>query len=87
MYHYCSIQTLTTLNLRGNQIDDKGAEHIAHALQSNVVRELLLSSITYSYHYRSIQTLTTLNLVANIIGNKGVQYLSNTKNHLLKIVW
>ena len=32
------LQTLTTLNLRWNEIGDEGAESISHALQINKVR-------------------------------------------------
>jgi hypothetical protein len=41
------IQTLTILNLSWNNIGDAGAPHLAHALQSNAVREILSSSVTY----------------------------------------
>jgi hypothetical protein len=32
-------QTLTTLNLHGNQIGDKGAQYLGEALRTNTVRE------------------------------------------------
>jgi hypothetical protein len=48
IHHYLSIQTLTTLNLRSNHIHDEGAQHIAHALQNNTVRDMFFFSITYS---------------------------------------
>jgi hypothetical protein len=38
--YYVSIQTLTTLNLESNEIGTEGARHMAHALQSNAVREV-----------------------------------------------
>ena len=45
--YYLSIQTLTTLKLYNNNIGVEGAQHLAHALQSNVVREVPSSSVTY----------------------------------------
>jgi hypothetical protein len=45
--YYDSIQTLTTLHLDMNNIDAEGAQHLAHALQTNAVRQVLLSSVTY----------------------------------------
>jgi hypothetical protein len=44
--YYFSLQALITLDLSGNYISDKGAQYLAHALQSNVVREVLYSSVT-----------------------------------------
>ena len=39
------MQTLTTLDLSGNQIGDKGAEHLSGALLQNKVRQILFPSI------------------------------------------
>jgi hypothetical protein len=53
--YYVTIQTLTTLDLEWNNIRAEGAQHLAHALQNNVVREVLSSSITLStimFQYR-----------------------------------
>jgi UDP-3-O-acyl-N-acetylglucosamine deacetylase len=48
---------------------------LAHALQSNTVREVLSSSVTY--HTVSIQTLTTLNIYGNKIGDEGARHLGH----------
>jgi hypothetical protein len=40
------MQTLTTLNIRWNNIDAKGIQHLAHALQGNTVRQLVSFSIS-----------------------------------------
>jgi Ran GTPase-activating protein (RanGAP) involved in mRNA processing and transport len=71
-----SIQTLITLNLSGNYIGVEGAQLLAHALQSNAVREILSSSITYQV-LCLIQTLTILNLMKNNIGDAGAQHLAH----------
>jgi Ran GTPase-activating protein (RanGAP) involved in mRNA processing and transport len=41
------IQTLTTLSLRGNNIGVEGAQHLAHAIKNNMVRQASFSSIVY----------------------------------------
>ena len=51
-----SIQTLTTLDLGGNNIGAEGAQHLAHALESNAVREVLPSSVTYQLLYFNTDT-------------------------------
>ncbi len=48
IHHYLSLQTLTTLNLRSNDIDAEGAQHLAQALQNNTVRDVFFFSTTYS---------------------------------------
>jgi hypothetical protein len=70
------IQTLTTLNLAWNQIED-AVDYLSNALQTNTVRQILESCITYIQHLDLIQTLTTLNLAWNQIGDQGAQYLAN----------
>jgi hypothetical protein len=47
IHYYVWIQTLTTLNLNSNNIGDEGARHMAQALQSNTVSEVLSTSVTY----------------------------------------
>src|SRR3984957_5455407 len=39
-------QTLTTLDLRWNQIGEQGAQHLANALHNNTVNHFLYSSIS-----------------------------------------
>jgi hypothetical protein len=46
-HEYVSLQTLTTLDLYKNNIGAAGARHLAHALQTNAVREVLSPWITY----------------------------------------
>jgi len=48
VHRFASIQTLTTLDLRGKQLGKEGTKFLANALQTNTVRELLYSSITGS---------------------------------------
>jgi hypothetical protein len=48
IHDYLSIQTLTTLNLRSNHINDEGGQHLAQALQNNTVRDVFFFSISYS---------------------------------------
>jgi hypothetical protein len=45
--YYVLIQILTTLDLSENNIGEEGTQHLAHALQSNSVREV--SSLLVSY--------------------------------------
>jgi hypothetical protein len=45
MHLYDLIKTLTTLNLRHNQIGDVGAQHLVNALEHNTVRLVLYSSV------------------------------------------
>lgn len=69
-------QTLTTLDLRFNQIGEKGAQYMSEALLTNMVGGkmcLLLYFILVSYF---TQTLTTLDLRDNQIGDIGTQCLS-----------
>jgi hypothetical protein len=44
----CLTQTLTTLNLHKNQIEDKGAQYLAEALQTNMVSEKDYASSIFS---------------------------------------
>ncbi len=75
IHHDISIQKLTTLDLRRNEIGAEGARHLAQALQNNTVRQVLFRS-TDIHHDISIQTLTTLDLQENNIGDEGVQNLA-----------
>jgi Leucine Rich repeat len=47
IHHLHSMQILTTLDLRRNNIGAKGAHSLANALQVNTVRRLLWASISY----------------------------------------
>ena len=51
------IETLRTLNLEWNQIDDQGTQHLARALQTNQVKRLLFSflisfNLVWYRHYK-----------------------------------
>ena len=46
---YGAIQTLTTLDLAGNEIGDVGAQHFAHALEQNAVRLVAQLHIQYKF--------------------------------------
>jgi hypothetical protein len=48
IHHYLSIQTLTTLNLFYNNIGAEGTQHLAQALQKNMVRDLFFFTTAYS---------------------------------------
>jgi hypothetical protein len=61
----------------GDGILHQGAQHLAHALQSNAVREVLFSSVTCQLLCFNTQTLTILNLYANRIGAEGAQHLAH----------
>jgi hypothetical protein len=50
------MQTLTTLDISVNNIGDKGVEYLVRALQSNTVRHILGSSITYQLLCVNIDT-------------------------------
>jgi len=60
------IQTLTTLNIYGNQIGDQGAQYLGEALRHNTVRSSLLhlftiiSFLSLSYRHSLHSTLTTI---------------------------
>ncbi len=75
IHRYHSIQTLTILNLQGNNIATRGAQHLARALQSNTVRQALSHRLQI-HCYHSMQALTTLNLRGNMIDDEGAQHLS-----------
>jgi len=66
-------QTLTTLNLEGNQVKDAGAQVVGQALEINQVRYIynFVSSIVSLLYL--LQTLTTLNLERNGIRDTGAQ--------------
>jgi Ran GTPase-activating protein (RanGAP) involved in mRNA processing and transport len=66
------IQTLTTLNLAGNQIRKLGAEYLSNALQINKVR----MRICFRVIYFLIQTLTNLDLSQNAIRSAGARVVS-----------
>jgi len=69
-YHYLIpisfIQTLTTLNLSGNQIGAQGAQYLGEALRHNTVRSSLLhvftiiSLLSLSYRHSPHSTLTAI---------------------------
>jgi hypothetical protein len=48
--HYFS-QTLTTLNLYGNDIVDQGAEYLANALQQNNVTLLTILNFLFKHSF------------------------------------
>ena len=70
-------QTLTTLNLRYNQIGVLGAQHLADGLRNNTVTLILSSSLSYSHLHFFAQALTTLDLTGNKIGDKGAEQLAD----------
>jgi hypothetical protein len=54
--YYVLRQTLTILYLESNKIDAEGARHLAHALQTNVVREVFffvndVRTMTFQYRH------------------------------------
>jgi len=69
-------QTLTTLDLGGNQIRAEGAQAIAQALEKNQVREIFSFFISISYSFYLSQTLTILNLRLNKIRAEGAQAIA-----------
>lgn len=70
-------KTLISVELGNNQIGDKGAEHLANALQQNKVTGIVLfCSYPIIFYYFS-QTLTTLDLYNNRIGFYGGQHLAD----------
>ena len=70
------IQILTHLNLRNNQIRDKGAQYLAEALQNNIVRLSHSPHWTHFLSFLFMQVLTDLVLFENQITDNGVQYLA-----------
>ena len=70
-------QTLTTLDLRHDQIGDNGAQHLADAFRNNRV-SLFLSYFSSFHHIHFFtQALTTLDLGNNRIGDEGAQHLAD----------
>lgn len=70
-------QILTRLDLRNNQIDDQGAQHLGHVLQENTVRVNSSTKYHAKYFLVFVQTLTVLDLGTNRIGDLGAQHLAN----------
>ncbi len=71
-------QTLTTLDLGSNRIGAQGAEHLANALQQNIVWLFTsLDLLCNLFIHHSPQTLTTLDLGSNRIGAQGAEHLAN----------
>ncbi|CAF1029117.1 unnamed protein product [Rotaria sordida] len=79
-----SMQTLTTLNIEGNEIDDVGAQHLANALLKNTTLNTLdvntnqIDSEGAQYLANALEqntTLITLNLSGNDIDGTGGGYL------------
>jgi Leucine-rich repeat (LRR) protein len=71
---FISYQTLTTLNIGGNQIDVKGFKYLLLALHDNTVSENFLPDV---YYHHITKTLTTLDLNNNQIGDEGAEYLAD----------
>jgi Ran GTPase-activating protein (RanGAP) involved in mRNA processing and transport len=89
LYHWHALfsQTLTSLNLPGNQVGHDGAKRLAEALRDNKVN-LSLSSYLPFYLYLFQQAVVTLDLADNRIGDEGTQHLmdalrNNTVNPFL----
>jgi hypothetical protein len=53
-----------------NKIGDKGAQHLADALQNNTVTLIFSSTLSYPHLHFFAQTLTTLDLEYNQIGEE-----------------
>ena len=79
-------QTLTTLDLKFNEIGDEGAMGLASALQLNTVRPDFppMSPVIKSLHFT--QTLTTLDLGRNNLGDKVMATLSNMEANIGRII-
>jgi hypothetical protein len=72
------LQALTTLDLGSNRIGAQGAEHLANALQQNIVWLFTsLDLLCNLFIHHSPQTLTTLDLGSNRIGAQGAEHLVN----------
>ena len=70
-------QTLTLLDLYGNQIGDQGAQHLTDTLRNNTVTLFLSHSSSFHHIHFFTQTLTTLDLGNNQIGDEGAQHLAD----------
>ena len=66
-------QTITSLHLAFNRVDDTGAQYLATELMTNNVRETLWS--IFFHDDRQSQTLNSLNLYSNDIGPAGAKAL------------
>ena len=74
--NYFYTQKLNTLDLRGNRIRHKKAEHLSAGLRNNTVSRIFSSSTQKTQIDFFTQTLNTLNLQHNEIGDKGAEHLS-----------
>jgi hypothetical protein len=72
-------QTLTTLDLYGNRIGERGAQHLCGVLRHNTVSESSLHLSHVAVSFQLTQTLTTLNLRCNEIGGIHAQHLNELK--------
>jgi len=78
------IQTLTTLNLSGNQIGAQGAQYLGEALRHNTVRSLLLhvftiiSFLSLSYRHSLHSTWSTMKLELKV-QNTWVKHCDTTQ--------
>jgi len=74
---YSFIQTLTALDLEGNNFGSRGAQYLANALPYITVSlTLTLNLYCILFHFLT-QTLTTLNLSLNQIWNEGVRFIAD----------
>ncbi|CAF3923814.1 unnamed protein product [Adineta steineri] len=91
-------QTVTTLELGGNEIGNQGAQHLANALEGNKTLTTIYlggnkigdQGVQHLGHSLEInKTLTTLYLRGNKIGAKGAQHLANAleSNKTLTILY
>lgn len=80
------MQTLTTLSLLQNEIENEGAQHLADALRNNIVPVILTSPLSCLSSFFT-QTLTTLDLGRNEIQGASKQYIMEIleNNHWLDV--
>ncbi|CAM4768322.1 unnamed protein product [Rotaria magnacalcarata] len=71
--------TLNTVDLSRNEIGDKGAQHLANALQPRLIK-------TDPFTACLLTTLTILDLRYNQIGDRGAQHLANALQHNTVII-
>jgi hypothetical protein len=87
LYTHYFKQTLITLSLSTNEIEDVEAQHLAVGLRNNTVTFMLSLSMSYTNLHFFTQTLITLDLSSNYIRAVGAEHLADAlRNNTVTVI-